>query len=216
MKFILLMLLIPVLITAQDSLVFKKNPHYDLQIGFFNIYKLNPVDIVMLGNSITHGVNWNELLNRKNIAEQGITSDILEGYLYRINYVTRLNPKVCFIEGGINDIYSGISVEQIFENYKKIIDRLKMNKIIPVIQSTIFVSPKWHSSELKNPEVKKLNTLLKSYANEQNLEFIDLNKKLSVNNKLINEYTIDGVHLNSLAYKLWGIEVEKILKKYNL
>lgn len=216
LKSLILAFSLPVLLMAQDTLVFKKNPNYDLQIGFYDIYKVEQADIVMLGNSITHGVNWNELLNRKSISEQGITSDILEGYLNRLNYVIKLKPKVCFVMGGINDIYSGYSAEQVFDNYKKVITTLKNNNIIPVIQSTLYVSPKWHSSEIKNPEVMKLNILLRGLATEQKLDFIDLNRKLAVNRTLLNDYTIDGVHLNAKAYKIWGIEVEKILNKYHL
>lgn len=212
----LLFILIPTIIFSQDTLQFQKNPNYNLQIGFYDIYNTKPTDIVMLGNSITHGVNWNELLNRSSISEQGIVSDVLEGYLHRLNYVTRLTPKICFVMGGINDIYSGSSVEKVFESYKKLLAELKENNIIPVIQSTLYVSPKWHSADIKNPDVSKLNKMLKEYAAKQNIEFIDLNRKLSNKNYLIDDYTYDGVHLNSNAYKLWGIEVEKILNKYHL
>lgn len=201
---------------AQETPLYKKNPNYEIQIGFFDIYQHTKTDIVMLGNSITHGVNWSELLNRCNISEQGIPSDNLEGYLNRMIYVTRLNPKLCFIMGGINDIYAGLTVENTFETYKKVITDLRSNQIIPIIQSTLYVSPKWHDANIKNPEVTRLNELLKSYASEQKIEFIDLNAKLSVNNTLINDYTIDGVHLNARAYKIWGMELEKILNKYHL
>jgi len=34
----------------------------------------------MLGNSITHGAAWNELLGRSNVVERGISSDVLRGY----------------------------------------------------------------------------------------------------------------------------------------
>lgn len=213
---IILFLLIQTSLTAQDTLLFKKNPLYERQIAFFEIYRQQQADVVMLGNSITHGVNWQELLSRKNISEQGIPSDILDGFIYRLNYVFRLRPKLCFVMGGINDIYSGYSPEAAFEKYKVIIGELKRNNIIPVIQSTLYVSPKWHSYQIKNPEVQKLNSLLRNYAEENGIEFMDLNAKLSVREALIDDYTYDGVHLNARAYKIWGNEVENILKKYRL
>jgi len=46
--------------------------------------------------------------------------------------------------------------------------------------------------------------------------FLDLRPVLSKNGDLIPEFTIDGIHLKPQAYLIWGKEVTKMLKKYNL
>ena len=58
----------------------------------------------MLGNSLTNRISWNELLVRDDIANRGIGSDITAGFINRINFVFNVKPKICFIEGGVNDL----------------------------------------------------------------------------------------------------------------
>lgn len=186
-----------------DTVNYRVNPNYDLQTGLYDIYQTRSARIVMLGNSITHGVNWNELMGRTDIVERGIPSDVVSGYLGRMSYVYNLNPKYIFIMGGINDIYSGIPVDSVFTSYKRLIESIRSKGIIPVIQSTLYVSTKWHSAGERNPEVLKLNYLLLEYARKNKILFIDLNKKMSQNMLLRNELTYDGVHLNANGYKIW-------------
>lgn len=193
-----------------------RNPNYNYQLSLYDIYKTESADVVMLGNSITYGINWNELLGRDKIVNRGINSDIVEGFLNRIEYVIKLHPKLCFIMGGINDIYNDTPVDLNFQHYKKIIEILKENNITPIVQSTLYVSIKWHGYEDKNPEVRKLNELLYEYSKENEVDFIDLNLRLSRNGILIEKYTRDGVHLNAEGYKIWCKEVDNVLKKYGI
>lgn len=201
---------------AQEIPLYLKNPNYKIQTGIYELSGNQQAAVVMLGNSLTYNANWNELLNRKNIANRGIVSDITEGYLYRLGYVYRLKPELCFIEGGVNDIYENIPVEHIFKNYINIIDTLKSHKIIPVIQSTLFVSQKWHNAAEKNKEIEKLNRLLKKYAGKNSVEYLNINLLLSANGFLRDELTYDGVHLNAKGYTLWAFEVEKVLIKHGI
>ncbi|MEI7811110.1 MAG: GDSL-type esterase/lipase family protein [Ignavibacteria bacterium] len=202
---------------ASEDTLYKSNLNYKILTGMYDIYRTTDVEIVMLGNSITHGVNWAELLNRHDIVERGIPSDNLSGYLQRMNYIYKLHPRLCYVMGGINDIYSGIiPLDEIYKNYKKVIEGLKLNKIIPVIQSTLYVSNKYPYALEKNQEVEKLNDMLKKYAIENKIEFIDLNAELSFNKFLKNYLTYDGLHLNGEAYSKWRLLLDKSIKKYGL
>ncbi len=197
-----------------DTLRYKMNPNYDYELGMYKIYKKKHAAIVMLGNSITHGVNWNELLGREDIVERGIPADALEGYLARLDYVYELQPKVCFIMGGINDIYNWTPVEQIFKIYIEVIESIRSKGIKVVVQSTLFVAQRYQSSADRNLEVEKLNKKLHDYCKTGGIEFMDLNSKMIKDKYLRDELTHDGLHLNAGGYKIWGQEVEKILKKY--
>jgi len=210
--------------TKDSTKSFNRNPNYELQLGMQSISKIRQADIIMFGNSITHGGNWNELLGRKNVVERGIPSDNTEGMLNRINTIIKLNPKICFILAGVNDIYSGITVDNVFINYVKIIESLKKQKIVPVVQSCFYSGKNWGSNwnltpefnRNKNLEIEKLNNLLKDYAAKSNIDFIDINSKLSSEGFLIPELSQDDLHLNYKGYKIWVKEVEKILIKYGL
>jgi lysophospholipase L1-like esterase len=223
--------LISLSVSAQSSNNYLNNPIYQRKIDFYKIYKPKDVKIVMLGNSLTHGVDWNMLLGRNDVAEMGIVSDIISGFYNRLYYVTKIKPQVCFILGGLNDIYQWIPVQQIFEDYTKVVERLQRNGITVVIQSTLYAGREWGKDWIeknnpklnhvevnaeRNTQVDLLNSMLKEYAEKNNIEFIDLNSKMSRGNFLRSELTYDGAHLTAAGYKIWGSEVEQVLKKLGL
>lgn len=207
-----------------DTLRYKKNPLYDRNVDLYKIYKPRQVDIVMFGNSLTQGASWSDLLGRNNVAGMGITSDILRGYLNRLNYVIRYRPKIVFVMGGINDIYNWTPVEEIFPVYVKIIEQLKAKNIIPVIQSTTYSARNYakdwggtpESNAGRNREVDKLNKMLSDYAKKNKLDYVDIIPQLSRGGYLKNELTWDGVHFNAEAYRIWAREIDKVLVKHGL
>ena len=201
--------------TRADTL-YKQNRNYTIQTDLYEIYKTEKADVVMLGNSITFGVNWNELMGRTQIVNRGIGSDNTFGFLQRMEYVYRLHPQLCCIMGGINDIYQDMPAEKVFENYKKIVEGLQAHKIVPVIQSTLFVSTKWKRYSEKNLDVAKLDSMLADYARVKGIEFLNLNAVMSNNCLLREEVTTDGVHLNAKGYVLWRDELEKIFIKHKV
>jgi lysophospholipase L1-like esterase len=196
-----------------DSITYRDNPNYIQQLELYSVYKTKQKDIVMLGNSITHGAAWNELLNRTDVVSRGIPSDVIEGYISRLDNIINLKPKVVFVMGGINDIYNWIPVEKIFQNYSFMIEQLRKRNIQVVIQSTLYVSDRWQYAADRNIEVKKLNKLLQLYSLDNNITFIDLNEKMSKGEFLDNFLTYDGLHLNGKGYRIWSREVERILKE---
>jgi lysophospholipase L1-like esterase len=185
---------------------------YDIRNALFSEYYNKEYRIVMLGDSITQGVEWNELLGITQIANRGIGSDTTEGFIKRLSDIYKLQPEICFIMGGINDLGRGISVKIILQNMEKIIDELERNKIKPIIQSTLYVSKGHKGWEKTNTDVDGLNNGLKNICMENGLTFIDVNKILSADGALINEYTYDGVHLFGIGYKKWGELIIPIIK----
>lgn len=214
-------------IEAQEdpALRYLNNPAYKLQIEMYDIYKTRQANIVMLGNSLTNGANWNELLGRSSVAERGIPSDILQGFSARMNYIYKLNPKIVFICGGLNDIYNWIPTEEVYAEYISIINKLKSKNIIPVIQTTTYSAKTWAKdwggtpevNAGRNREVDKLNKMLFDFAKKNNIDIIDLNGKTAgIDRFLRPELTWDGLHFNAKGYKIWALEVEKVLSKYKL
>lgn len=210
---------------VKDTLKYRTNPNYDLQVRMFNVYKTRQADIVMLGNSLTAGAVWNELLGRTNVVGRGIPGDIIQGYNARINDVLKLKPKIVFILGGLNDIYNWTPVEEIFSEYLKIIRKFQSNGIIPVIQSTTYAGKDWAKSwggtpEVnagRNKEVDQLNKLLSEYAAKNNIDYIDINSKMAAKDNFLRpELTWDGIHLNAEGYRIWAREVERVLIKYKM
>lgn len=210
-------------IFAQDSIMtntvqvdtpqYLKNPLYHQALGLYEINKLKQVDIVMLGNSSVYGANWNELLGRPNVVNRGITSDVIEGYISRLNYVITLNPKIVFICGGLNDVYNWIPVSQIMKDYTFLIEQIRKRGIIVVVQSTFNVLSSWPSADTRNPEIDQLNILLKDYCKNEGVEFLDLIPLMSRKGAFREEYANAWGHINPKGYKVWGDQVDRILRK---
>jgi lysophospholipase L1-like esterase len=200
-------------ITYDSNYKYSDNPNYEVRKSLFEVYRPTNIKIVMLGNSITGQAEWNELLARNDIANRGIIYDITEGLLNRLSGIYELNPEICFIMSGINDIGKGIPVKTIFANYTKLIKALEDHNIRPVIQSTLYVSTKQHNWKEINMRVDELNALLKEYANANGISFVDINKELSLNGALNASYTYDGVHLLGSGYQKWKVMILKELGK---
>jgi lysophospholipase L1-like esterase len=181
------------------------------------VYKRSGFNIVMLGDSLTCHNNWGELLNRDDIANFGIGGDTTEKIIKRIRDVYLVSPTKCFLMIGINDIFSGKSLEDIIKNYKIILDHLRENNIDIIIQSVLFISELSESSQGYNwKEINKrvldLNIILEKIAVTEGLQYVDVNKVLSNEDKLNNTYTSgDGIHLNKKGYETWGVELKKYL-----
>ncbi len=192
---------------------YDKNPNFFKETELYDYYK-EKGNVVMLGNSITYQCRWDELLQRHDIINQGIGSDITEGFLQRMKYVFKTEPKVCFVMGGINDLSRNISSIKINSNIEKIIDTLQSRDIEPVVYSILFVSKKHEKNNpTLNSRVKETNKLLRQTSINKGIDLIDLNKLMGNNNSLKEEYSYDGVHLNGIGYQKWGEIIDPIIKR---
>jgi lysophospholipase L1-like esterase len=171
-------------------------------------------NVVVFGNSIVEQGNWEKVLDRKDVLKYGLPGQVTGQLIWNIKNVLKDYPgtKIWFLEGGINDISLGVPVKRIFENQQVIIDSLKRNNIIPVVQSTIL---KYNSKE-DNKKVNQLNKKIKAFCEQNNVEYIDLNAFLSRNGELIMDLSTDGCHLKPQAYIPWGEAIKKVLAKLNI
>lgn len=179
--------------------------YYDKTSQFKLIMNNSQPKYMMLGDSITDGGLWNELLNRDDVVNRGISGDVTLGVLNRMDSVQSSVEKA-FIMIGINDINREIPMDTIFSNYIEIIKQLQNKNITPIVQSTLYMGI---SRVQNNKKVTKLNNLLIEYCKENKIEFIDLNKILSPNNLLDKNFTNDDLHLNGNGYLLWSKELSK-------
>jgi len=178
------------------------NWRYKTEIDLYKYYQKDG-KIVMLGNSITYLVDWNELLNREDVINRGIGSDITEGFLARIEYVFNVKPTLCFIMGGVNDIAKGIRPEKITLNLGEIARRLNEKDIKPIIFSILYAGANYPNYIDFNKSVKHTNMMIKEMCIEKEIKFFDLNVSLSDNEVLQAKYTFDGLHLTGLGYDKW-------------
>lgn len=195
---------------------YKDNPSYVERISLYSVYGKQG-KIVMLGNSITERVDWAELLNRDDIINRGIGSDVTEGFLNRMEYIYKINPKICYIMGGVNDIARNVPQDITVHNIKKIIEDLKQHNIIPVLQSVLHVADTYPNNVVFNQKIGSMNVELEKVAGESSICFLNLNTILSSDNQLIKEYVLkDGIHLNGPGYDKWRTILLANLKQQGL
>jgi lysophospholipase L1-like esterase len=189
---------------------------YQLRLGFFKSYPNSKKDIIFVGNSITQGIDWAELLQNKHARNRGISGDITYGVLERLREITEGQPAKVFVLIGINDIEHNIPDTLIVNNYRRIIRQIKaesprtkiyFHTLLPV--NNEFTQFKKHYN--KDEHIAFVNAGLKKIAAEENITLIDLHPHfLDASNKLDKRYTVDGLHLNAEGYKVWA----GILKQY--
>ena len=199
-----------------ESFSYSLNPKFIEQVDYCSIYK-KQANIVMFGNSLTYRMNWSELMGRDDIANRGVGSDITTGFIARLNFVFAVNPKICFIEGGINDLDRNIQPKEILDNIETILTKLKEKKIIPVITLILHVTKDYPNSLVINKKIVSLNKQLVDLALKKGAPLLDLNNSLSIDNYLNKDFAEnDGIHLTSKAYLIWKGEIEKILIAFNI
>ena len=189
-------------------------------------YKPEPANykIVMLGNSFIRSISWDSLLRRNDVVNRGISADRIHCICQRAIYLKDSPAKICFIEGGTNDIMTD-PVDTVFAYYERVIETVRSQHKIPVMDMVLYLSPRAADKypdrkDYKdiNKSIQALNIKLKAYAVANHLDYIDLNRDLSDNNNLVldEKYTLDGLHLNHAAYKIWGEYIQAILQKHGI
>jgi acyl-CoA thioesterase I len=144
------------------------------------------------------------------ISNLGVDGDSTSGMLERFNRsVIHESPEVVLIWGGINDLSTRITPEEVFQNIIKLIAKTKDIEAIPIV---ISISPVvgTHFNEL----VQKLNSMIKDYCIDTKVEYIDVYSELiDSEGKLADEYSNDGIHLSDLGYRKVMIQVYQTILK---
>ena len=175
---------------------------------------------MFLGNSITEGGNdWNKRFGVNNIVNRGISGDITEGILSRLDEIIYYKPTAIFLLIGINDIFDNqpdkknINSSQVAKNIIQIAENIQkdcrntkifIQTILPVdIQKHMNYNNRsltGYNSEIVN-QINSINRLIKE---QNNFKVIDLYAAFSDERSMMNKaYTTDGVHLNNKGYETW-------------
>jgi lysophospholipase L1-like esterase len=192
--------------------------NFQLKISQYKMFKNAATDVIFLGNSITAGVDWNELLDLPQARNRGISGDVTFGVLERLDEVIEGNPAKVFILIGINDISRNIPDSIILGNYQQIISRIKSGSprtkvyfqtVLPVNNTVLPMKNHYN----KDQHIAAVNEGLKALAARERITCIDLHPHyIDSEGKLMKEYTVDGLHLNAKGYEVWAAILKPYLK----
>nr|WP_295873799.1 GDSL-type esterase/lipase family protein [uncultured Chitinophaga sp.] len=187
---------------------------YKELVAKFNAEKITRKNFVFLGNSITAGTNWANLLSLPNAVNRGISGDITFGVLERLNEVIAGKPAKIFVLIGINDVSRNIPDSVILRNYKTIISRIRKGSkktqiyfytLLPVNAS--FNKFKNHYG--KDEHILWLNDQIRQLKGSH-VTIIDLYPHfLDADKHLRAELTMDGLHLKPEGYAVWADVLQK-------
>lgn len=172
--------------------------------------------VVFMGNSITEG--WlpanPSFFGENNFVNRGIGGQTTPQMLLRFQQdVIALKPKVVVILAGTNDIAENtgpITLEQIRDNMKSMVQLAKANNIVPIVCSVLpaYDYP-WQPGKAPNIKIPELNKLIQSLCTKEEVPYLDYFSAMAdERNGLPEAYTTDEVHVTKAGY----VVMEKLVK----
>ncbi|MFN7099252.1 MAG: SGNH/GDSL hydrolase family protein [Flavobacterium sp.] len=177
--------------------------------------------IVFMGDSITEF--WNtadpSFFEEQHYINRGISGQTTPQILLRFRAdVIALEPDIVHILAGVNDIAGNsgpTSIEMIAGNIFSMAE-LANSHSIKVILCSVLPAYDFPWSTNQNPAEKiiALNKLIKAYALEHNMEYIDYFTAMKDNrNGLQAVYSEDGVHPNKVGYQVMAPLAQHAIQK---
>ena len=201
----LFMLLVGILLCVNEQEIIKLNSRLER----LERYTYNKESIVFLGDSITSRYDLNKYFPNYNVYNSGIagnmTKDILENMENRI---FAYNPTKVFILIGTNDlVYSGLDNDGIKNNIEEIINKIyEKNSNTKIYLESIYPVNNSINKEIvetrTNENIKDLNNKIEKICNNK-CTYINMYDNLTdKNGNMKRIYTVDGLHLNKIGYKV--------------
>jgi lysophospholipase L1-like esterase len=173
--------------------------------------------VVFMGNSITEF--WAKIdsgfFAENGYIDRGISGQVSSQMLLRFRQdVINLKPAVVVILAGTNDIAENagpISLEDIMGNIISMVQLAEKNNITVILSSVLpaYDFP-WHRGLQPAEKIVKLNSMIKSYCNENDIPYVDYYSQMVDTVKGLNgKYTKDGVHPNYEGYKVMDALVQE-------
>ena len=202
-------------LSAQQA---NQDPYYARRATLFDELPIGKKDIVMLGNSLTDGCEFNELMGNSHIKNRGIVGDIVQGMIDRIGPIIKGKPKKLFIMCGVNDISHGVTADSIARATERLIvmvqqgsprTRIYLQSLLPFNNDV----REWKLLVGRDHVVVEANALLEQVARRHGVTWINLYPLFADDQgRLRADLTNDGLHLMGPGYLLWRDALRPHLK----
>ena len=184
---------------------------YAARVSFFESFPLGSEDIVMLGDSITHGGEWSEIFPDLPMVNRGIAGDTTNGVLGRLGSIVAERPAAIFVKIGTNDLTRGPERAVSYQQYREIITRIQ--KASP--QTDIYLQSLLPREVEFRSEVEAYNQEIRTISNELGVTYVDLYPAfLDSDGSLRDELTYDEIHLTGEGYRLWQSLLKSTMAGY--
>lgn len=176
--------------------------------------------VVFMGNSITEfwAIRDSAFFAETGYIDRGISGQVSSQMLLRFRQdVIDLKPTIVVILAGTNDLAENagpISLQHIMDNLVSMTQLAEANHIKVILCS---VTPAydfpWRKGLHPAEEIVKLNSMIKSYCEENSIPYVDYySKMVDKQGGMIKNYTIDGVHPNHEGYTVMDSLIQEEIK----
>lgn len=180
----------------------------------------DPERVVFMGNSITEGwIRMHPDFFSTHYVNRGISGQTTPQMLIRFRAdVVDLKPAAVVILAGTNDIAGNTgpsTLEMIMDNFKSMTEIAKSNGIKVLICSVLpaYDYP-WRPGKEPNVKIPELNKMLKDYAAESDVIYVDyFSATVNDKNGMQEDLSYDGVHPTAAGYDVMEPIIEKAIKK---
>ncbi len=169
---------------------------------------------VLMGDSISLWFPHELLPQTTTWLNQGISGEISEGLLKRLDLIEETQPDYIFVMIGINDLLRDMSDDEILGNQRQIVRDLRaMHADATIVLQSILPHGSdratWEGKDrlvaIPNERIQRLNAELAAIAREESAQFLDLTPLFSDSaGNLRTELSTDGLHLNDNGYLAWA------------
>ena len=185
--------------------------------------KMGQVDLVFLGDSITHAFDnkgkevWKEYYEKRKALNIGFSGDRTEHVLWRLNNgaVDGISPKLLVMMIGTNNTGHRMDkAEDTALGIKKILETL--NSKLPNTKVLLLaVFPRGEKpDDPKRVRNVEINKIIATYADNKKVFWQDINEKfLDDKGTLQKSVMKDLLHPNKDQYKVWADAIEPTVKK---
>jgi len=175
---------------------------------------IKPTDTVFLGDSLTESFDLQKHFGRDDLRNRGMSGNMTEHVLYRLEEITNAKPKFVFLMIGINDLYQGMDFEIVISNINTILLEIRtktpetkvlVQSILPVNEDKLLID------SFINKKIYEANNRIRNICDELKISFIDIHPDfLNETGQMDTLYTYDGVHLTEAGYVHWA----ELLQEY--
>ena len=209
-------------VTAKKKKEAEEPSYYETKCASFAVQNTNlsQGQIVFIGDSITDFYPLDKYYSDLPLAtyNRGIAGDVTSGVYRRLKTsLFDIAPSKIVLLIGINDINIGQTTEGIVANYSSILQEIKENLPSAQVFCLSVLPMNKIASALKidvaagTERVKALNDQILTLAGKNDYTYVDLFSHFAdEDDRLLAEYTSDGLHLSPAGYTVWT----NVLKPY--
>lgn len=176
---------------------------------------MEPGATIMLGNSLTEYGDWEEWLSLDTLYNRGIAGDVTDNLLKRLDPIVQARPKRVFLCIGINDLLFH-PPEYVLQNYERILERFRQESPTTevVVTPLLPINNEVRQTGIDPAAILAVNHGLPPLAARYHSPLLEVASKLTdADGRLDARFTLDGIHLNGPAYRIWADALRSYLEQ---